>query len=402
MAATLRNTFQNLGELRERLVPYSPRFVALRLRTTEARLRDIESGREDATVWELDTLARLYGLDFDALADDPIVVGLGDSIATLPLQPEFRPLSDTTRERIVLAAAAARDVTELGALLDGTSDPRGALRQERAFIRPPRLGLEPHEAGRDAADQVRRKLGIRHDAPVTSVRDAVRSLFPSILVLQADLADPVLSGLTFCDASRGPTIILNARGKNENPCVRRFSLAHELAHLLLDWNQLEPLATITMMQDGVALEREQRANAFAASLLCPRAVVLRYAKGFEPFEAAAALVRDFGLHYKAACLQLDVVGKVKVPPGGTAPLDAASLDAWQDAERWPLHDAPALVDVPSERRSTVAELAARAYARDLISRDRFADLLAMPVSIDANRVLDYFSLDPPPRAADED
>ncbi len=93
------------------------------------------------------------------------------------------------------------------------------------------------------------------------------------------------SGMTLRHA--GQYLILYDEGEGDG-CRHRFTLAHEIGHILL----------------GHAGEdrtvEEQEANAFAASLLCPAAVVyyLEYQEGRQ--YDAAALCRVFPLSHQAA------------------------------------------------------------------------------------------------------
>jgi len=54
-----------------------------------------------------------------------------------------------------------------------------------------------------------------------------------------------------------------------------------------------------------------------------------------------------------------------------------------------------LSEVPCERRTALSRLAARAYSRGLVTRDRFARHLGVTPAIQVERVLDFFSLDVP-------
>ena len=187
--------------------------------------------------------------------------------------------------------------------------------------------------------------------------------------------------------------MLNLDGKNVNPCVRRFSLAHETYHLLVDWDRGTSLATVSGYVEDWGFDREQRANSFATRFICPEAVLNQMERG-KPLAAVQTLIKDWGFHYAAARLYLE--NAVVVPKGvlpDMLPVEMhAALDSWKEREeplgirRFPI------VGVPEERRTIVAELAAQAYARGRICRGAFAEFLDVTESNDLERVVDFFGL----------
>ena len=210
------------------------------------------------------------------------------------------------------------------------------------------------------------------------MRDLVRDHFPACVVLYAHLGDDI-SGLAFGDKTRGPTIVLNLDGKNANPLVRRFSLAHELAHLLFDWNRQAPFGQISGFKEPGALEVEQRANAFAMRLLCPESELKLLVDESE--DPALSLATKWGVHFEAARLYLSKVVQFDVPKvPSAAVLNVQARSIWVDAEDQELSGFP-LDGTPPERRSVVAQLAAKAYSTEAISRDRFARFLFCSSSV---------------------
>lgn len=186
--------------------------------------------------------------------------------------------------------------------------------------------------------------------------------------------------------------MLNLQGKNENPCVRRFSLAHELCHLLVDWNRQQPLAVLSGYLTESALDRERRANAFAVRFLCPESVLAKV-KTQSPVEAAQALAR-FGLPYAAVRLYLFNEAGMNAPRVAPPEFSAIGTEAeWADNEEPNgLRNFP--LAIPPERRTLVALAAARAYSTGRIRRDEFAESLATTPDQPLERVLDFFALNP--------
>ena len=386
----MKYEFQNLRELREELLGYRQAFVARKSELSMERLEAIEAG-EPAGLWELERLAKLFGLDPDVLEEDaPYRISSGDAIGALTSVDEFRSVGDETRWRIVQAASAARDaqtLTEGGGWEEfARSTPRLTSRDKN---------LQPHRAGAALAQRLRKQLSLG-DRPIESMRDLVAEHFPAVTVLYADLGDVGPAGLAFCDRVRGPSIVLNTSGKNRNPCVRRLSLAHEMCHLLHDWNRQQPIATISGYFNDSSIELERRANAFAVRFLCPESVLRTLDAKSSPQEVSNAL-RPYGLPYGAAQLYLR---------NEAGSLDSGQLPdlgdpKWTFAEEpYGLRDFP-LANVPLERRTAVARAAAAAYASGRLRRDKFSEYLGVTAVEPLEQVLDFFALSTPAEGLDE-
>lgn len=105
--------------------------------------------------------------------------------------------------------------------------------------------------------------------------------------------------------SRKPSVILNSsRGHAEISERTRMTLAHEFAHLLLDRKGGLPFCEVLGGEVDDFIER--RANAFAAELLLPRAIVEKshtlYKGGIGGF--VSALKHDYGVSKSVACAQI--------------------------------------------------------------------------------------------------
>lgn len=382
----MKREFQSLRELREKLLGYSLGFAARKSGLAQDRLEAIESG-EPAALWELERLAGIFGLDPDLLEEEPpIKISRGDAIGVLMSLDEFRDVGDETRLRVVQAASAARDLTTLQ-----RNDRWTEFKQSVPRLRLKSKADAPHRMGAQLAGQLRRELGLA-EQPIASMRDFVTQNFPSVSVLHSDLGNEGPAGLSFGDTVRGPTIVLNTSGKNLNACVRRFSLAHELCHLLYDWNRQQPIAMMSGYLTDGALDVERRANAFAVRLICPEAV-LRKIDAKSSDDEIADVLRPYGLPYRAALLYLRNEAPDLVSPQIS---DLGTGDSrWSDAEEpYGLEDFP-VVGVPSERRTLVARAAAEAYSSGRTSRDRFCEYLGVTATEDVERVLDFFLLSRP-------
>ncbi len=380
-------TLKNLKDVRERLLGYRRESVARITRIPIDRLSEIETGRGTPTVFELEQLSQVYGIDYELLLERPIRLGPSDMVQALASLDEFHEIGDIQRFRIIEASNAARDLRSLEALL-GLPAPAEIARIAHD------KGVPPHRQGAGVAAKVRKKFGLSL-GPIPSMRDFVRDLFPEVRLFYAELGSEGPAGVTLAGGEIRPTIILNLEGKNRNPAVRRFSLAHELAHLFIDRPRGKPLAILSGYQTENALAIEQRANAFAVRLLCPPNE-LESLPG-DALEAAKTLIEKYGMHYAAARLYLrNAKGITTLPERIPEALLISSTDhKWEEAEEPHGLSGFPIKRVPPERRTYVAAAAAQAYSQGLISRGRFAEVLRVPPTEEVEQVLDFFALAQP-------
>jgi hypothetical protein len=195
-------SYRNLKEVREGLGYRHLDTVARQARISVERLRAIEEQGAAPSVYEVEELSRVYGIDADILADEPITPAAGDGVEVLTLRQEFRDVSDIVRVRIVAAANAARDLGSLRNVM-GRDDVRNELAAQRPSLKPPVKSDVPHVQGTKLASEFRAKLKLGND-PIPSVRDLVLDKFPAISLLYADLTDEGPAGLSFVDPLRGP------------------------------------------------------------------------------------------------------------------------------------------------------------------------------------------------------
>lgn len=374
-------SFSGLRELRERMLRFRPETVVELTGISRLRLEAIERG-EAPSVLELERLADAYGVDSDLLWDEPIVIPPGHGVQALASLEEFQELGDMTRARVVRAANAARDLVFLRRRL-------GVEVPSLPKLRAPDPRSEPYRQGAELAHQLRTLLGLGV-APIASLRDLVTARLSSIAVLAADLGRLGPAGLGFADDARGPTVVVNLRGKNENAAVRRFSLAHELCHLFADWTQTEPLASISGYLSETGLDREQRANGFAVRFLCPESVV-RGLREIREEDAVHVLMDEYKLPYRATRLYLRNEANIHLPATGPSALPDPALER---LEALPAVDDFPLDEVPFERRGPLAALAVRAWCRGLISRDACARYLGITPGSAVERVADFFGEEP--------
>ncbi|MBI4702072.1 MAG: ImmA/IrrE family metallo-endopeptidase [Deltaproteobacteria bacterium] len=237
------------------------------LRLAPGQLGQIEQGREPLATEHLDALAALYGLD----AGD-VAAGMDTTAQLRRVQILFKnwrsEVPEKVRSEIARAAAARRAVKRLEREL-GKPERYDVLRAQfrhEGTYGPPESGWS---AGRDLAERLRGHLGIGLDAPIPSMRDLVAGL--GIELVPAALSAAQVAAFSLADQDHGPAIVINLRGANSNPWVRRFVIAHELCHVLHDELTHEDIQQVQYHDEraGGFAEAgpEPRANAFAAHLI---------------------------------------------------------------------------------------------------------------------------------------
>ena len=227
--------------------------VAQHLGVSRPTVAQMELGNRAVTSLELDQLARLFGRDLrefvaDAFQEQDALSALFRAEEAVIQQPH---VIDALRN----CATLGREVTNLEQLLG--IDREGVA----AAVYPspiPRSRWQAVQQGERVASQERRRLGLGL-APVGSLSELLET--QGVRTALIDLPDDV-SGLTMADLAIGVFIVAN---RTHHAVRRRFSLAHEYAHALLDRDRLGTVSRTTERNDLV----EVRANTFAAAFLLP-------------------------------------------------------------------------------------------------------------------------------------
>lgn len=161
-------------------------------------------------------------------------------------------------------------------------------------------GESAHDVGYFAADCVRRILN-KDRRSFFDIEDVAVKL--GVVIKRLHLYTANIDAIAVW-GSRGPCVILNLDREFDTPDRHRMTLAHELAHLVLDRGGGLPFCEVL----GGAIDPfiEKRANAFAAELLLPRDVVAyeRFMnKGhFGPFIDGVA--QKYGVSKTVVCAQV--------------------------------------------------------------------------------------------------
>jgi Zn-dependent peptidase ImmA (M78 family)/transcriptional regulator with XRE-family HTH domain len=220
----------------------------------------LESGQRDVTSTELHALARLYGRrlhDFFTEDFDPaqnLLLALR-SVGASELSAE------TQREVLHLCQEVGHALRSLERLLGIPVPHREASSGDSSG---PNSAWDALERGEQIAHEERGRLGLGTD-PAPDLVDLIER--QGVLTATLDIPTDV-EGLTLNHPELGPFIVINRSGRNRSQ--RRFALAHEYAHVLLDSAQ-RARVTHRSHQDDL---REKRANRFASAFLMPAQGVL--------------------------------------------------------------------------------------------------------------------------------
>lgn len=151
--------------------------------------------------------------------------------------------------------------------------------------------LPPYEEGYRLAEECREALGI---APNQLRVDMVAVLAKlQIPVREEALDTATIRGVAVAGQAYAPAILVNTRSVfNSNDVGRRFTLAHELCHILYDRTRARKLSHLS--GPWASARTEKRANAFAAMFLAPPSAIRRRLCAVTP-DAVRSLARDVGM-----------------------------------------------------------------------------------------------------------
>lgn len=281
--------------------------LAGRARLTPGALEDFEDGQGGLGVAELMRVARELGVPGSSLVDSraPVVhAAVEPSVVLKGVGAAW--LGDADREALTAGLRRARAFTEAGQLL-GVPRPADGFEPSLAPER------DAHLAGYSAAITARSLLA--RPGPLRSLARLLEDRF-DILVLRHRFADERVLGAA-CRSGRARLIAVNAGVASET--TRRFALAHELGHHLLDLDVTGVTADEVPGDDARAwFEKkpaEKRADAFAAMFLAPPPAVAevagppRSAGGYEEARSLVERVRShLGMGHSATAWHLHNLG----------------------------------------------------------------------------------------------
>jgi Zn-dependent peptidase ImmA (M78 family)/transcriptional regulator with XRE-family HTH domain len=313
----------------------------------------IESGQRAIAAVELATLASRYGTSISALLLDA---------------PE-----DSVQRLFRLAAPIGDEMESIVEAVTGDCRQYAVIEEELYGQQQFEVPEYPHikglaiEQGEWLARQERRRLGQGH-RPIRSMVDLLESLGVKLFV--RSLGGGSLAGCYLYADALGPCVAVNA---DDPPARRRYTMAHEYAHFLVDRGEEASHVCNPARRSEL---REMRANAFAAAFLLPEGGVRDFLQEQGPPdgrirpEHVVGLMHHFGVSYDAVTwrlLNLDVISRAERKALANVPTQAlASALGYEDA---PGADEPS----PSRLRAIAVE----AWRREQISTAKLAELLGL-------------------------
>ena len=237
--------------------------VAGELDVSRPTVAQIEAGNRAVSSLELDQLAHLFGRDIREFVAAEF--SETDSLAAL-----FRAQPEVLAEPAVAEAlrdcvALGREITSLERLL-GVESGGGATASYT--LAAPKTRWEAIQQGERLAAEERRRLGLGEAAiPELTELLETQGIRTGVLNLPPDV-----SGLTLNAPKVGLFVIAN---RIQHVLRRRFSFAHEYAHVLADRERFG-LVSRSSERDNLV---EVRANTFAASFLMPENGVRQFVAG---------------------------------------------------------------------------------------------------------------------------
>lgn len=251
--------------------------VARRLGVSRPTVAQIELGNRAVTTIELDKLAYLFGRDIqEFLAED---FEEEDALAILfRAEPEIAHHEDVA-ESLRSCIALGREVTNLEVLLGIDREFAGAVSYQ---VSAPRSRWDAIQQGERVAEQERRRLGLGW-APCPPLPELLET--QGVRTGIVDLPEEI-SGITISNQRVGLFIVANRR---HAPARRRFSFAHEYAHVLFD-RRMKGIVTRASDRDELV---EVRANSFAAAFLMPSEGVRQFVNALGKGQPSRAIAQVY-------------------------------------------------------------------------------------------------------------
>jgi len=384
MALTQKALGQRLQDARKN-VALTQQDVAEHLGLSRESLAQIEAGARSVNSLEIVRLAKLYDRSLSSILLEEENSEEEPLIAIFRMQESIAKSPDL-RKKLVLFSNVFQEARTIERLIG--DEPR-QLPPDYG-IRDPKHNAEAYEQGQELARQERQRLGLGN-GPVPDVAETVA--MQGVWAVSADMPDNV-SGICLFHSTIGAAIIVNQKHSRSR---RRFSYAHEYAHVLAD--RKAKVASISSSNNSKDLI-ERRANSFASEFLMPsrgvaelldridkgapsretmwffdpatelgEAVEKRNAPGSQDiaFHDVAFIADWYQVSYEAAAYRLSDLGKV------TRSQLKDLLNQKDDGRRY--------IEQREEQqpllKSYVRWLAREAFRREAISGGRFRDFVAL-------------------------
>lgn len=236
--------------------------VAVVLGLSRPSITQIEAGNRSVSSIELSQLAFAFGRELreflsDSFDEEDALSALFRAEASVEDRPE---VAQSLRGCIALG----RELANLQHLLDVDRD----LAVPSYPLLPPKDKWEAVTQGNRIADEERRRLCLG-SSPIPDLLNLLEA--QGVITEEVDLPEEI-SGITIFDRQIGSLVVAN---RSQHIWRRRFSLAHEYGHVLMDRASRAMVSRTSERQ----IFSEVRANTFAASFLLPEEGVRLFVEG---------------------------------------------------------------------------------------------------------------------------
>lgn len=388
----IREPARTLIEARE-LLGLSQAELAKSIRTTLESIQRAEDHRCRSDIWELAKIAQHLGIA------NEIALGTGRANVDKSLSARLKSARNSIGGEKEYTPNVVAMLSEAGWVISTQL----SLARELGKVRPLPAEFE-HDSnygsssepvyihGYRLAHRAREILGISTLEPIQSIRELIEDKL-SIPVVLNDLGGKIAGATVSSQGGRG--VVLNSKFHDSDIMAFRFTMAHELGHLLWDGDsELEHLvvdgyASVRNPFDNgqpLKLEKdrrhyyiEARANAFAAEFLAPRDAVLDTHEQYKkPGEKILAVMNRFGIGYNCAKHQIKNSLKGKELFFPNVSLELIDPDRqWISAEN--NAHAEIFAGISPSRGSRFANIVAESLRMDLITEDMAACYLSCSV-----------------------
>jgi Zn-dependent peptidase ImmA (M78 family)/DNA-binding XRE family transcriptional regulator len=218
------------------------------------------------------------------------------------LQPApDRPHSpNLTRLLLRASAVTTNDEPQLAWFVD-LIEQAGAAADSLLPVLPERLRALPvAAAGELAARRVRRALALAADTPLLGLSGQLARLGVPVVVARFPSASR-LAGCALTLPDGRAAILVN---NNHPPPRQRFTVAHELGHLLFDTASPVSACDTGAVRPGPRSHSEQRADAFAAAFLLPRRALRLPSDAPLDLDWLRAIEAEYGVSHAATVHRL--------------------------------------------------------------------------------------------------
>jgi len=359
----------------------------------------IEAGNRAVSSIELDKIAYLFGRDIREFIAESF--DEEDALAVL-----FRAQPAVAEQLVVMEKL--RECLAIGRELTNLEQIVGIDRSQAATasypLPPAGTRWQAIQQGERLADEERRRLDLGN-APLPPLIELLES--QGVRTGVVDLPEDI-SGLTLSDRKGGLFVFAN---RAHHSLRRRFSIAHEYAHVIADRDRIGIVSRASERDDLI----EVRSNAFAAAFLMPEEGVRQFVSGLgkgrpsrsraEVFDEAGSLDVEGRTEPGSQSIQLYDLVQAAHHFGVSRPMALfrlRNLRLVSDAEFNALKvldekgagremakamglDDPDSPEIRNEFRHRFLGLALEAYRRDEISRGKLKELVLM-VGLSANEI----------------